>query len=240
MARRPKFTPKKKVSLTPEPKWSKLAKAKTEEARMAAWMECDTYVHVEVPDKDKVHSLYRWVQLETDWGLEGAVKTTPASYLTAYAKNGWKARQLGYMPKAVLTNLEETLKPLLERGVSKAVVYDATAEYFADMDDDHPWHPTKVREWLKKWQGDLKAMKGWNESSNASQRLQYQVAQTYIYNLNQFLANGIWLDTHYGEDRESKIIPICRTPAYDKDGCVKRNVGTFYPDIGAVWSREYE
>lgn len=237
---RTKFTAKKKVTLTPEPKWARLQKAKTEETRMAAWLECDTYVHVEVTDKEKVFALYRWVQLETDWGLEHSVKTTPAAYLSPYAKNAWKARQLGYMPEAVVQNLEETLRPLLDKGIAKTVAYDATEDYFSSMEDDHPWHPTKVKEWLKKWQGDLKAMKGWDESSVPQQRLQHQTAQTYVYNLNQFLANGIWLDSHWGEHREQRVTHICRVPAYDKNGCIKRNVGTWYSDVGGVWLKEYE
>lgn len=241
MARRKGFVPKKKATLTPEPKWAKLTKAKTEEERLAAWLDCDTYVHVEVTDKEKVHALYRWVQLETDWGVEDSVKTTPTSYLNAYSKNAWKARQLGWMPEAVFSNLEQTLKPLLERGIKRDTVEPTTTDdYFNSMDDDHPWHPTKVREWLKKWQADLKAMKGYDESNNANQRLQYQVAQTYIYNLNQFLANGIWLDTHWGEHRENRICPICRVPAYDRDGLMKRTVGTWYSDIGGIWTNEHQ
>ena len=240
--RNAKFTPKKKATLTPEPKWDRLSKAKTEETRLSAWQECDMYVHVEVTDKEKIHALYRWVELETDWGLKDSVKSTPTAYLGAYSKNAWKSRKLGWTPQAVMKNLEETLKPLLEKGLTRNTTdtYDATAEYFDAMEDDHPWHPTKVKEWVKKWQGDLKAMKGWDESSNANQRMQFQIAQTYLYNLNQFLANGIWLDTHWGEDRENKIIPICRTPAYTKDGLIKRTVGTWYSDVGCVWQTEME
>lgn len=239
--RKSKFVPKKKATLTPEPKWAKLSKAKTEEDRLSAWQDCDTYVHVEVTDKEKIHALYRWVELETDWDLHDSVKTTPSSYLSPYAKNAWKSRMLGYTPIAVIENLERNLKPLLARKMSRTTetTFDATADYFDNMEDDHPWHPTKVKEWVKKWQGDLKAMKGWDESSSSNQRMQYQIAVTYLYNLNQFLANGIWLDSHWGEDRENKIIPICRVPAY-RDGLVKRTVGTWYSDIGCVWSSDME
>jgi hypothetical protein len=50
-----------------------------------------------------------------------------------------------------------------------------------------------------------------------------------------YLKTGVWLDTHFGENREKKIYNVCVAPAYDADGLIKRSVGVYYRDIGMIW-----
>jgi len=230
------FIPKKKKTLIAEPKWEKLRKAQTEEERLDAWKVCDDFVHFEVPDKEQVHSLKRWVEINSGWALAEKTRTIPDVYLQIYAKHGWKARQLGYTPAAVRNNLEKNLKPLLEKADDLRRSAANTVEH--EVAKDSNWHPVKVKEWLKKWQGYLKSITSWKESSDANLRMQYQIAETYIYNLNQYLRNGVWSDTHWGENREYKVVTTCKAMAYDEAGMPKRTVGVFYPDIGQVWTKE--
>jgi hypothetical protein len=61
----------------------------------------------------------------------------------------------------------------------------------------------------------------------------------YIRNLERFLRDGDYCDDYYGEHQQTKIKWKCITPAYDRDGNMKRTHGVWYADLGTVWS-DYE
>jgi hypothetical protein len=238
MPKTAKFIPKKKKTLTPEPNWTKLRKAKTEEERLVSWSECEDFVHYEVTDKEVCHSIRRWIETDTDWNLTEEAKALPDTYLLSFAKNGWKARQLGFMPQSVEETLRKDLKPLVERGheLRSRVTPDSTD--FSDLPDDYWLHPTKVKIWLKDWKKRLTEMKSWEESKDSNLRMQYQITQTYVYNMNIYLRTGYWGDSHFGANREGKVMTVCKVLAFDSEGMVKRTVGTYYPDIGTIWTQE--
>ena len=239
MPRKAKFVPKKKKTLTPEPNWTKLRKAKTEEDMIAAWKDCEDYVHYEITDKELIHSARRWVELQSGWGLTDEVSAIPTSYLLSYAKNAWKARMLGFLPSGVEKSLTNGLKPLIQRAYElKARELDG--EPIFPVNEDDSLHPTKVKKWLKTWKEFLTASKAMEDSKDTKQRMEFQIAKTYVYNMSMYLRTGMWLDSHYGENREFKMMTVCKALAYHKDGTVNRTVGTYYPDIGAVWKREDE
>ena len=236
-----KFIPKKKKTITPEPNWDKLAKAKTEEGKVAAWKNCEDYVHYEVTDKELLHSIKKWIRLHSEWNLSNEAEIIPDTFLLTYAKNGWKAMKLGWMPDMVKTNLEAELKPLLKRAQElKNRVTPSDAIDFDSLDKSHWLHPDKVKVWLKKWKTFLTDSKGWEDNKDANLRMQYQTGKTYVYNMNVYLRTGFWGDDHFGENREGKVMTVCKHPAYDADGMIKRNVGTYYPDIGVVWKGNTE
>lgn len=242
MARPKKVKPtKRKIkTLIPEPKWDKLRKLEAEEDRLDAWHACDDFVHYEITEKEQTHGLKRWVELQSGWNLTEEVKIIPDTFLHVFAKNGWKARQLGYMPDAVYRFLERELKPLLVKAQKLRDQVVETTYDFSSLDKDDEWHPTKVKEWLKKWQTHLKSIKSYEDHSDSKLRVEYQTAQTYVYNLSLYLRSGVWLDSHWGENREKITVPISRVLAYDQNGEVKRTHGVFYPDLGMIWTREME
>jgi len=235
MPKRAKFTPKKKKTLTPEPNWDKLKKAKTEEEQIAAWMECDAYVHTEVTEREYLHSTKKWIRDRSGWDhgvYEEAIKI-PDVFLATIGKSGWKAYLLGYMPEKVKAQFEKQLFDMIEKSdkLREQMFYEPPIHpSIADLDDDHKLHPTKVKQWIEYWKKFVSA------SKNNDKLTQEQItARTYVYNMQTYLKSGVWLDSHYGERRENKIVPVCIAPAYDKDGCIVRTKGTYYRDIGAVW-----
>ena len=62
----------------------------------------------------------------------------------------------------------------------------------------------------------------------------------YIDNMKRYLSSGHWGDYRYGAQRESRVTRVSVAMAYDNDGRPKRMYGVWYPDIGAVWTRELE
>lgn len=240
MPKTKKFTPKKKKTLTPEPNWDKLKKAKTEEEQVSAWMECDAYVHTEVTEREYLHSTKKWIRDRSGWGAEvyeEALKI-PDVFLATIGKSGWKAYLLGYMPKKVEEPFKAELLGMISRldKLRDQMFYEPPMHpTVADLDEDHHLHPSKVKQWIEYWKKYVVATK--NKESLTQEEM---TARTYVYNMQAYLKSGVWLDSHYGERRENKVVPVCIAPAYDKDGCIKRTKGMFYTDIGAVWSEEYE
>ena len=62
----------------------------------------------------------------------------------------------------------------------------------------------------------------------------------YVRNLNAYIANGDYIDLFAGMDGETPINHVCIAPAYDENGEIKRNVGTWYRDIANVWTKEMD
>ena len=59
----------------------------------------------------------------------------------------------------------------------------------------------------------------------------------YIRNMRKYLKDGDWIDMFYGVAQEGKIMPKCVAMAYNSDGTAKRDVGTWYPDMG-IYTKE--
>jgi len=233
------FTPKKKKTLVPEPKWDKLRKAKSEEDQNNAFITSFDFVHFEISDKDQLHWLKKWIREISDWDLHNESVTLPDVYMLPFAKYGWLAIQLGYMPKKVYSSLEKNLKPLLLRATEIKNKH-VTEEVQLPEDSSHFLHPAKVKKWLSVWKEYLKGINKYKESKDAKQRMEYQTAETYIYNMSSYLRTGIWNDDRFGENREGKVTWVVKSLAYNSDGTVKRTKNYYYPDIADVWNAPNE
>jgi hypothetical protein len=60
--------------------------------------------------------------------------------------------------------------------------------------------------------------------------------------MQKYLRDGDWIDDFYGENQQHKILKRCTALAYhwygSKKGQPKRDIGTFYPDMGCVYTKE--
>jgi hypothetical protein len=233
-----KFTPKEKKTITPAPDWKKLQAAETEEDRLEAWRDCEYFVHMEVSNKEYLHSAKKWVRDYSGWDLYSEMIRVPDVYLSTICKHGWKAYRLGYMPEKIKGQFKTQLLSMISRveKLRETMTYDPPIHSsLDDLDDDHPLHVTKVKEWLEHWKKYVASFK-----KNETPTKEEVIAQTYVYNIQMYLRSGVWLDSHYGELRENKVNYLCIAPAFDKDGLIKRTVGVFYKDVGQIWSKELE
>ena len=55
----------------------------------------------------------------------------------------------------------------------------------------------------------------------------------YIRHMRKYLKDGDWIAMFDGVEQEGKIMPKCVAMAYNSDGTAKRDVGTWYPDMGS-------
>jgi len=110
------------------------------------------------------------------------------------------------------------------------------------LPDDHQLSPAKVKQWIK-------VQKDYAKSERAGVRQKIKGAEArladheaYVRNMQAYLRTGTWVDMFYGEQQQGKIRNRCVAIAYywygPKKGQPKRNVGTFYPDMGCTYTQE--
>ena len=111
-------------------------------------------------------------------------------------------------------------------------------ESLRDLSDDAPINPKKVKKWIKT-QKELASMERRNEKAKVKGATDRRMShEAYVRNMQRYLRDGDWIDLFYGEHQEKRVKWRCVALAYDKDGNVKRDVGTWYPDIGMVYTKE--
>jgi len=106
--------------------------------------------------------------------------------------------------------------------------------------DDHAWSHKKVKEWIKT-QKALASAERASARKNVKGALAKQMQhEGYVRNMETYLRTGTWLDMFWGEYQQNRVKNVCLVMAYHPDGTPKRNIGTWYPDIGCEWTREME
>jgi hypothetical protein len=227
-----KFQPKKKATLTPEPKWEKFAKCTTDEQYTKAFREVDQFVHYEITPREYVHSTRKWIRDHWDKEEFKDVALIPDTFMGNIGKNGWKAYKLGFMPEGVESSLKVEVRKLLGKldTIRELMTYDAAIHpSVSSLDDDAKLHPNKVKEWISIWK---KVAASYPKDDNSTDKT---IAVVYVYNMQQYLKNGIWLDSHWGEKRENKMIYKCIAPAYDPiTGEMKMTKNTYYPSANVI------
>ena len=105
-----------------------------------------------------------------------------------------------------------------------------------DLPDEHNAHPKKVKQWIKT-QKELASA----ERAGVRQGVKGAVARLanhegYIRNCQKYLRDGDWVDNFYGEHQEKRVQWRCVAMAYEENGNSKRVPGTYYPDMGMVYT----
>ena len=115
-------------------------------------------------------------------------------------------------------------------------------ESLHDLPDEYFLSPKKVKQWIKTQKDLLRS-----ERASVRQNVKGAIARAanhegYIRSMQKYLRDGDWPDNFYGEHQEKKIGWKCVALAYywygPNKGMPKRDVGTFYPDMGCVYTQE--
>ena len=111
-------------------------------------------------------------------------------------------------------------------------------ESLHNLSDEHYISPKKVKQWIKT-QKDLMAAERAGIRQNVKGALaRFANHEGYIRNMQRYLRDGDWVDNFFGEHQEKKMGWRCVAQAYYDDGTPKRNVGTYYPDMGCIYTQE--
>ena len=111
-------------------------------------------------------------------------------------------------------------------------------ESLHNLPDDYQLSPKAVKQWIKT-QKDLMSA----ERAAVRQNIKGAVARLanhegYIRNMQRYLRDGDWIDNFYGEHQEKKMGWKCTALAYYDDGTPKRDIGTWYLDMGRIYTQE--
>jgi len=111
-------------------------------------------------------------------------------------------------------------------------------ESLHDLPKEHRFHPNKIKQWIDT-QKDLAAV----ERKAIREKIKGATARQashegYVKHMQRYLRTGDWVDDFYGEYQQNKVKHICYALAYDNEGIPKRTVGTYYPDLGNVYTQQ--
>ena len=109
-----------------------------------------------------------------------------------------------------------------------------------ELPDDHPLSLINTKAIIKEWKEKRSSIRGQKDSKDSKQRMEYQITENYVKNLNVWIKDGVWLDHKYGDKRQHTMSYICLAPSFKADGTVDRVHGTYYSDIGEVWTKDLE
>jgi hypothetical protein len=127
------------------------------------------------------------------------------------------------------------------RASKKPPKYTAVALEVRDLPDDHPVSLKKVRDWIKSNKDERDGLrKILRTSTDKNVRNKYNILECYVQDMQAYIRTGVWLSTMFGEHMEHKVKYRCLVMAYDADGMPKRNVDTWYPDIGLYTQEMYD
>jgi len=111
-------------------------------------------------------------------------------------------------------------------------------ECIRNLPEDHWRHPKRVKKWIKTQKDLAKEARAQVRQKIKGSLAQVAIHEGYIKNMQKYLRDGDWVDIFYGEHQQNKVNYCCVILAYDDEGLAKRNVDTFYPDMGCVYTRE--
>ena len=105
--------------------------------------------------------------------------------------------------------IERLAKARAARGITgtKNVHPDVLA-----LPEDHPLSYAKVKEWLTYNKEVLKSIKGQEKSKDSKERMQFQITQNYVKNLNIYIKDNVWCDHRYGKLMEHKMEWVTAVP----------------------------
>ena len=130
------------------------------------------------------------------------------------------------------------------RAKKKPPEYKNVSKYVLSLDDEEPYSLKNVKDWIKhnkEMISMLQARARNRETSSKDKQHSLNMAdnkKAFIRYIEHYIKTGDWIGMFSGRDEQNKVIPKCVAMAYYPDGTPKRNVGVFYPDIKAVWTKE--
>ena len=115
-------------------------------------------------------------------------------------------------------------------------------ESLRDLPDDHRLSPKKVKQWIKTQKDLLKSEKAAIRQNIKGAEARAASHEGYIRSMVKYLRDGDWVDDFYGEYQDKRATKRCVAQSYywygPKKGQPKFDVGTFYPMLGCVYTKE--
>jgi hypothetical protein len=125
----------------------------------------------------------------------------------------------------------------------KKVDYKNVHPSVAELDDSHTLCVRNVKEWIKSNREKLVTERKNERLGIKGAEAKVRSISSYISVMQTYLETGSWNGLFYGENEDKQVQSVVMKRqhlAYDDEGNVKRTIGTWYCDIGQVWTKELE
>ena len=120
--------------------------------------------------------------------------------------------------------------------------YTNVHESVRNLPDDHAMSRKNVMEWIKVNKEKRIAAKASVRRKEKGAIALLASVDAYIRQMERYLRHGDWISTHYGPNDDKPVMYTCIALGYywfgPNKGKPKREVGVFYPDLGAIWTKE--
>ena len=133
-----------------------------------------------------------------------------------------------------MIEMRKKRKPAEYKNISKIVLA---------LPDDDTYSFKNVKEWISHNKTVISSLNSQAKNREINEK-ERKIAEShaasrkaYIRYCEHYLRSGDWIGMFSGQDEEHKVVPRCAAMAYYPDGTPKRSVGVYYPDIGAVWTK---
>lgn len=148
--------------------------------------------------------------------------------------------------------LSEAQKEALRERLVKMRANRKPAEYknihnsVLALDDEDPYSFNNMKLWIKHNKEMISMLTAQSRNREITEknknlaRVQAENKKGFIRYIEHYLRTGDWIGMFSGQDEEHKCVPKCIAMAYYPDGTPKRTVGTWYPDIETVWTKDME
>ena len=111
-----------------------------------------------------------------------------------------------------------------------------------NLPDEHQLSPSKVKHWITVQKDYASAERAAVKQKVKGADAKLSNHEGYIRNMQRYLRDGDWADMFFGEQQQNRIRNKCVALSYywygPKKGEPKRDVGTFYPDMGCTYTQE--
>ena len=116
--------------------------------------------------------------------------------------------------------------------------YSNIHETVRNLPDDDPLSRKNVMSWIKTNKEQLAGLRSEIRQKAKGAEARFASVNGYIRHMERYLRDGDWCDNNYGAEQEKKITWRCVAMAYHADGTPKRDVGTYYPDLMEIYTKE--
>ena len=146
-------------------------------------------------------------------------------------------------PEQKAAAAERLAKARAARAATNPPKYNNIHESVLSLSDEDTLCMKNVKGWIKSNRERLSVERKNERMGVKGAEAKVAAVSGYIRNMQTYLETGIWNDMYFGENAESPVAYAVLNRnhlAYDNNGEVKRTVGTWYCDIGEVWTQEME
>lgn len=109
-----------------------------------------------------------------------------------------------------------------------------------EKSDEDVLNMKNIKQWIKTQRELLSIAKAEEKRKVSGARAKVFSIQGYIRNMESYLRTGVWTNLFYGEYEDQLMKNVCVKNTVDEDGFPKRNVHTYYADIGGEWTQEMD